>query len=73
VRSVLIYCSDYQCSHWTRLGADRWRDDVRLFDLEQPFTCTACRKKGADVRLDWQSVERQVKLKASDEILRALR
>ncbi len=32
VSSVLVYCSDYRCSHWTRLGAERCADDVRLSD-----------------------------------------
>ena len=34
VRGLLIYCSDYKCSHWTTMSADRWPDDVRLSDLE---------------------------------------
>jgi hypothetical protein len=50
VRGILVYCSDYHCSHWTILGADRWPDDVRLSDIEPLFTCQACGKKGADVR-----------------------
>jgi hypothetical protein len=29
-RGVLIYCADYQCSHWIKLRADQWPDDVRL-------------------------------------------
>ena len=33
VRGLLIYCSDYHCSHWTTLSADRWPDDVRLSDI----------------------------------------
>jgi hypothetical protein len=33
--------------------ADRWPDDVRLFDIEGRFTCTACGKRGADVRPDF--------------------
>jgi hypothetical protein len=32
VRSVLVYCSDYRCSHSMSLDADRWADDVRLSD-----------------------------------------
>jgi hypothetical protein len=26
VRGVLVYCSDYRCSHSTSLDADRWAD-----------------------------------------------
>jgi hypothetical protein len=27
VRGLLIYCSDYKCSHWTAISGDRWPDD----------------------------------------------
>ena len=30
-----------------------WPDEVRLSGLEPQFTCTACGKRGADVRLDF--------------------
>jgi len=56
VRGVLVYCSDYHCSHCTRLAADRWADDVRLSDVEPRFVCAACGRRGADVRPDWESV-----------------
>lgn len=45
VRGVLIYCSDYYCSHSVALTADRWGDDVRLSDLEPRFVCSACGKR----------------------------
>jgi hypothetical protein len=51
VRGLLIYCSDYKCSHSTTISGDRWADDVRLSDLEPKFTCQACGRKGADVRI----------------------
>jgi len=57
VRSVLVYCSDFQCSHCKRLDADRWPDDVRLSDIEPRFVCAACGRRGADVRPDWESLE----------------
>jgi hypothetical protein len=57
VRGLLIYCSDYQCSHSTAINADRWSDDVRLSDIEARFTCHACGQRGADVRPDWHGVE----------------
>jgi hypothetical protein len=57
VRGLLVYCSDYHCSHSTAISGDRWPDDVRLSDLEPRFTCQACGRHGADVRPDWQSVE----------------
>ena len=55
VRGLLIYCSDYRCSHSTTMSADRWPDDVRLSDAEPLFTCQTCGKTGADVRpnFDW--------------------
>jgi hypothetical protein len=30
VRGLLIYCSDYRCSHSTAISGDQWQDDVRL-------------------------------------------
>jgi hypothetical protein len=57
VRGLLIYCSDYHCSHWTAISGDQWPDDVRLSDLEPRFTCQACGRRGAEMRPDWQSVE----------------
>jgi hypothetical protein len=53
VRGLLIYCSDYKCSHSTTISGDRWPDDVRLSDIEPRFTCQACGQKGADVRPDF--------------------
>jgi hypothetical protein len=53
VRGVLIYCADYRCSHSIALSADPWPDKVRLSDLEPRFICTACGKRGADVRPDF--------------------
>ena len=46
VRGLLIYCSDYKCSHSTAISADRWPDDVRLSDIEPRFTCQACGQRG---------------------------
>jgi hypothetical protein len=53
VRGILIYCSDYKCSHSIAISADRWPDDVRLSDLEARFVCRGCGKRGADVRPDF--------------------
>jgi hypothetical protein len=54
VCGVLIYCSDYHCSHSTLLvDANRWPDGVRLSDIEQQFVCKACGARGADVRPDF--------------------
>jgi hypothetical protein len=65
VRGILVYCSDYRCSNWTRLDADRWADDVRLSDIEPLFTCQACGKKGADVRpnFHWEEDNRRATTK----------
>src|SRR6266478_1262773 len=49
IRGLLIYCADYQCSHWTAISGDPWSDEVRLSDIEPRFTCQACGTKGADV------------------------
>jgi hypothetical protein len=50
VHHVLVYCRDHKCSHHIEVSADRWPDHVRPSDIEPSFTCTACGKKGADVR-----------------------
>ena len=48
VRAILVYCADYRCSHSIAVNADQWPDDLRLSDIEDRFTCTACGKRGAD-------------------------
>jgi len=53
VRAVLIYCSDYRCSHSVEMIADEWLDDVRLSDVEPRFVCSICGRRGADVRPDF--------------------
>jgi hypothetical protein len=50
VRDLLIYCSDYKCRHLVTISGDRWHYDMRLSDLELRFICSACGKRGADVR-----------------------
>ena len=53
VTGLLVYCSDYKCSHSIKLEAtmvDRWPDSVRLSDLEGRFICKRCGNRGADVR-----------------------
>jgi hypothetical protein len=59
VRGVLIYCADYKCSHSIAVNADQWPDDLRLSDIEDRFTCSACGKRGADVRPDFQLGQRR--------------
>src|SRR3954463_13893052 len=60
VRGLLVYCSDYHCSHWTVISADRWSDDVRLSDLEPLFVCQACGTRPAELRPDfeWNKAQR---------------
>jgi hypothetical protein len=52
VRGLLIYCSDYRCSHSTAISGDRWPDQARLSDLEARFVCQACGTQGAVRRPD---------------------
>lgn len=52
-RGLLVYCSDYRCSHSTELGTaevGKWPDSVRLSDLEPRFVCGRRRKRGVNVR-----------------------
>jgi hypothetical protein len=53
VRGILVYCADFRCSHSIAISGDRWPDELRLSDLEPRFTCSACGKRGADVRPDF--------------------
>jgi hypothetical protein len=64
VRGLLIYCSDYRCSHWIAISGDRWPDDARLSDLESRFTCQECGRRGADVRpnFHWEEEARRAKV-----------
>jgi hypothetical protein len=47
---VLICCADYKCSHSIEMYASQWTDYVRVSDIEDQFVCTACGKRGADIR-----------------------
>ena len=51
VRGILVYCSDYRCSHCTAISGDRWPDDVRLSEIEPRFTCEACGKALMSARI----------------------
>jgi hypothetical protein len=59
VRNVVIYCVDYRCSHCHIVpdDADRWPDELRISDIEERFVCTACGKRRADIRPDWQTAK----------------
>jgi hypothetical protein len=50
VRDALIYCRDHRCSHHITISAERWPDHIRLSDIEPDFVCTACGKRGAEIR-----------------------
>jgi hypothetical protein len=41
---------DHRCSHHVEVTADGWPDDVSMSDIEPGFVCTACGKRGAEVR-----------------------
>ncbi len=70
VRGLLIYCSDYKCSHWTAISGDRWTDDVRLSDLEPRFICKACVSGASFMAYPSNGLvgvnDRQIKLKNID-------
>jgi hypothetical protein len=44
VRGILIYCSDYRCSHSTATSGDRWPDHLRLSDIELRFNLRGVRQ-----------------------------
>jgi hypothetical protein len=58
VRDVLIYCRDHRCTHHIETSAGRWPDDVRLSDIEPDFVCSACGKRGAEVRPKFRKAAR---------------
>jgi len=35
VHGLLIYCSDYRCSHYIAISGDRWPDDVGCLILSR--------------------------------------
>jgi hypothetical protein len=49
-RLLIVYCSDYKCSHSIIVSSSLWPDHVRLSDLEPRFSCRTCGRRGADVR-----------------------
>ena len=53
LRGLQIDCSDYKCSHLITMSGDHWPDEMRMSDLERRFVCSACGKRGADVRPDF--------------------
>jgi len=44
-RWLIVYCSDFKCSHSVVIDAAQW-----AVHLEPKFTCKACGRHGADVR-----------------------
>lgn len=52
IQGVLIYCCCC-CGHHIAVSADRWPDEVRLSDVEPRCICTACGRRGAEVRPDF--------------------
>ncbi|MGL5166677.1 MAG: hypothetical protein ACRC9K_12395 [Afipia sp.] len=57
VTGVLIYCSDYRCSHHKAVSAAQWPDEMRLSDIEDRFVCEVCGQRGADVRPNFATIE----------------
>jgi hypothetical protein len=53
LRGIPVYCADYRCGHSIALMADRWPDATRLSNIEPRFVCTACGKRSAGVRPDF--------------------
>jgi hypothetical protein len=51
-------CADYRCGH--RCSGEHWPDDLLLSDIEPRFVRQACRKRGADVRSDFNWNRKQV-------------
>lgn len=56
VRGILIYCSNYKCSHWSAFNADEYLDEMQLSDIAMNYCCTNCGTVGADVRPNFASM-----------------
>jgi len=69
VRGLLIYCSDYHCSHSVLISGDRWPDHVRLSDLEPLFVCQACGTRPAELRPDFDAGKKQDEPTAAERLL----
>jgi hypothetical protein len=46
VRGLLVYCSDYHCSHWAAISGDQWPDNVRLSDHRAALHLPSLRHEG---------------------------
>ena len=55
---LLIFCSDYRCSHGIEISAEPWPDEVRLSDLEPRFVRKVCGRRGADIRPNFRPARR---------------
>jgi hypothetical protein len=55
VHGILVYCSDYHCSHCVAISGYQWAADVGLSDLEQRFVCRGLRRTrcGYPAQFDW--------------------
>ncbi|GEC57992.1 hypothetical protein DXU06_16455 [Bradyrhizobium elkanii] len=58
VSGVLIYCTDFTCSHWITRSAEDWPDSARLSDLEQQYKCNVCGRVGVDIRPNFETIVR---------------
>jgi hypothetical protein len=60
VDAVLVYCREPRCTHSTTLDAAQWPDHVRLSDIEPSFVCSACGRRGAEVRPSFAPVKKRL-------------
>jgi hypothetical protein len=49
-RRLIVYCSNFECSHQVVVDADCWPDSLRLSEIEARSVCQVCGRRGADVR-----------------------
>ena len=66
---LLVYCSDFRCSHLVAISADQWPDELRLSDLEPRFVCRACGNRGAKIRPDFDGDKPGARSPARGQIL----
>ena len=46
--AIIVYCSDFKCSHMPFISAEQWPDDIRLSDIEPQFVYSIRGRKARD-------------------------
>lgn len=53
VWGLVVFCTDYKCSHSTKIDSGGWSDAIRISDIEPRFVCKACGRHGSNIQPDF--------------------